>query len=109
MRRRRFLFLSASFSAAVLSGCATDAKSRPNATAEAAPPTARPLSPEAARQFATLAPNVREAYTFAFDRPDVLQWVPCYCGCAGQGHTSNLDCFVKPGSGEIVLDAHGAT
>jgi hypothetical protein len=35
------------------------------------------------------------AYSFALARPDVLQWMPCYCGCAGAGHRSNLDCFFQ--------------
>jgi hypothetical protein len=42
------------------------------------------------------------AYAFALARPDVLQWLPCYCGCAAMDHRSNLDCFFKrrdmPGS-----------
>jgi hypothetical protein len=33
------------------------------------------------------------AYAFALARPDVLQWLPCYCGCAGIPHKSNLDCY----------------
>jgi hypothetical protein len=33
------------------------------------------------------------AYRFALERPDVLQWLPCYCGCAGIPHRSNLDCY----------------
>ncbi len=35
------------------------------------------------------------AYAFALARPDVLQWLPCYCGCEGMGHRSNLDCFFQ--------------
>lgn len=35
------------------------------------------------------------AYRFALARPDVLQWLPCYCGCAGMEHRSNLDCFFQ--------------
>lgn len=41
-------------------------------------------------------PEVRGAYAYALARPDVLQWLPCYCGCGGMGHRSNLDCFYKP-------------
>lgn len=40
-----------------------------------------------------LAPDWQAAYAFALARPDVLQWLPCYCGCAGMEHRSNLDCF----------------
>jgi hypothetical protein len=35
------------------------------------------------------------AYSFALARPDVLQWLPCYCGCTGIPHRSNLDCFFQ--------------
>ena len=35
------------------------------------------------------------AYAFALARPDVLQWLPCYCGCAGIPHRSNLDCYFQ--------------
>ena len=35
------------------------------------------------------------AYAFALARPDVLQWLPCYCGCGRMGHGSNLDCFFQ--------------
>ena len=41
-------------------------------------------------------PEVLEAYIFAAQHPEVLQYMPCYCGCEHPrtGHTSNLDCFV---------------
>ena len=38
---------------------------------------------------------VRAAYAYAVRRGDVLQYMPCYCGCEKQGHRSNRDCFVK--------------
>jgi uncharacterized protein with PCYCGC motif len=40
-------------------------------------------------------PETQTAYAFALARPDVLQWLPCYCGCAAMGHKSNLDCFFQ--------------
>jgi hypothetical protein len=52
------------------------------------------------------------AYQFALDRPDVMLWMPCYCGCGGHsGHKSARDCFVKPASssGNIQFDEHGST
>jgi hypothetical protein len=24
-----------------------------------------------------------------------LRYIPCYCGCAKDGHTSNASCYVK--------------
>lgn len=39
--------------------------------------------------------EVRALYQFAAERPDVLNYVPCYCGCVRLGHHSNEQCFVK--------------
>lgn len=36
------------------------------------------------------------AYAYALTRPDVLQYLPCYCGCIAMHHRSNLDCFLRP-------------
>ena len=38
---------------------------------------------------------IRAAYAFAARRPDVVQYLPCYCGCEKQGHQSLQFCFVK--------------
>ena len=37
--------------------------------------------------------RAREAYQAAKDIPEVLAELPCFCGCANQGHRSNLYCF----------------
>lgn len=39
--------------------------------------------------------EVRALYKFAAERPDILNYVPCYCGCERLGHHSNEQCFVK--------------
>ncbi|NIM50956.1 MAG: hypothetical protein GTN78_24470 [Gemmatimonadales bacterium] len=53
-------------------------------------------------------PVVVEAYRFAIANPEALNTIPCYCGCGGMGHTSNLDCYVKEfrADGSIVFDNH---
>jgi hypothetical protein len=38
---------------------------------------------------------VQQVYEFAARHPEVLQHVPCYCGCERMGHNGNHDCFVK--------------
>lgn len=40
--------------------------------------------------------KVQEAYVFAAKHPEVLRYMPCYCGCQNESppHTSNYDCFV---------------
>jgi hypothetical protein len=37
---------------------------------------------------------VTAAYEFAARNPDVLEFIPCFCGCESAGHTGNADCFV---------------
>jgi len=60
--------------------------------------------------FVEGAPHrTQTAYAFAISRPDVLRWLPCYCGCGAMGHASNLDCFVKPTEGApVVYEEHGS-
>ena len=46
-------------------------------------------------------PVIRQSYEVAQNNPQLLERMPCYCGCyIRPGHTSNLDCFV---------DNHGET
>ena len=37
---------------------------------------------------------IRKTYQFAADHPEVLRYMPCFCGCNQSGHRSNADCFV---------------
>ena len=52
--------------------------------------------------------SVQDAYRFAIANPQVLQEVPCYCGCGSMGHTSNYACYVQDedDQGEVVFDTH---
>ena len=61
-------------------------------------PTARP--PEV----------VKAAYKFAAEHPEVMSYVPCFCGCERMGHRGNEDCFVKARdvNGDVVQwEDHG--
>lgn len=48
-----------------------------------------------------------QAYRAALAQPELMAALPCYCGCVflSPGHTSLLDCFVKP---DGALDEHAA-
>jgi Protein of unknown function with PCYCGC motif len=53
---------------------------------------------------------VRAAYKFAAEHPEILSYVPCFCGCERAGHRGNEDCFVKARNarGDVTeWDAHG--
>lgn len=45
--------------------------------------------------FTRVDPRTEEAYAYALYHPQVVQWMPCYCGCARMDHRSNLDCYLK--------------
>lgn len=56
--------------------------------------------------------TVRQVYEFAARHPEVLKYVPCYCGCerVDIGHNGNHDCFVKSraANGTVTAwDSHG--
>ena len=50
--------------------------------------------------------RVREAYRFAVANRETLAYIPCYCGCGDEGHTSNASCYIKDASvsGKLVFD-----
>jgi hypothetical protein len=55
---------------------------------------------------------VRAVYKFAAEHPEVLGYVPCYCGCEREGHRGNDDCFVaaRNTAGDVTQwDPHGVT
>src|SRR6478672_2814260 len=47
---------------------------------------------------------VRAAYLFAAEHPEILGYVPCYCGCERSGHRGNDDCFVatRDANGDVT-------
>ena len=64
------------------------------------------LSPE----LRQLSPEIQEAYRFALANRDVLERIPCYCGCGNVGHMDNHMCYVQSESadGQVVFDYHAA-
>jgi hypothetical protein len=62
--------------------------------------------------FAPVRPMdiVRATYDFAAQHPEILSYVPCYCGCGSQGHKANDSCFVarRDARGNVLeWDTHG--
>jgi len=62
--------------------------------------------------FAPVRPMdvVRATYDFAANHPEILRYVPCFCGCGSQGHKANESCFVarRDKQGNVLeWDTHG--
>jgi Protein of unknown function with PCYCGC motif len=52
--------------------------------------------------------TVQAAYSFNAANPDIMEDIPCYCGCGDIGHTSNYDCYVSAvdAGGNITFENH---
>lgn len=111
VRRRRLLIGAA---AGVVSTACLRSLRTP--TAWQTPGSTPPLEPLAARPEAGIWPQlvkaapakVQDAYRWAGVNEEPLRYIPCYCGCAGQGHQDNFDCYVaeKRDGGWLVLSDH---
>jgi hypothetical protein len=97
--RRRFLVLAASVTcgACVAPG---------SPLGGLRPIYANPGANEWPEELAQQAPEVQEMYRYALANREVLQYMPCYCGCVEVGHRSNYDCYVRDvlPDGRVQLD-----
>jgi hypothetical protein len=53
-----------------------------------------PLLPTGIVMAVRPVPVMRATYEFAARHPEVMKYVPCFCGCERGGHQDNHDCFV---------------
>ena len=98
-------------------GPPTGRPAKPSAQHAAAKASARCMRVSTHRRFRTVgfAPVrpmdvVRATYDFAAQHPEILNYVPCYCGCGSQGHKANESCFVArrdPKGNVLEWDTHG--
>ena len=75
-----------------------------------APAGTLPPLPRVAFEPVLPMPVIQQVYEFAARHPEVLGYVPCYCGCESLGHKANDECFVKrrAADGRIVeWEPHG--
>ena len=63
-----------------------------------------PLLPDNLPYAARPADVVRTVYAFAAHHPEVLRYVPCFCGCERMGHHANDECFIakRSATGKVV-------
>ena len=110
---------------------ATPAATEADAARQAAAKAPSAEAEDAAREIAAMGPHkqaayppipfqayapprppavVTAAYEFAAEHPEILSYVPCFCGCEQGGHRGNHDCFVKAraANGDVVAwEPHG--
>ncbi len=120
MRRRRLLTASAVMVAAACTP--STAGTRSAAPSAAGSANGRPNDPNAGNPAAGIWPTfmvamnaqVKDAYLYAATHPEVLQYIPCYCGCGAAthngGHSDNERCYVveRASNGWMILEPHGS-
>jgi hypothetical protein len=64
--------------------------------------------------YSTYGPRPRDsviaAYRFAAAHPEIVEYLPCFCGCNRIGHRGNGDCFVRKRAADGAVthwDEHG--
>lgn len=89
---------------------AAEAKKQTPAPSKAAMAVTMPPVPNPGYAPGRPVDVTRAVYKFAAEHPEVLKFVPCYCGCESTGHGHNESCFVKrrDARGNVLeWDIHG--
>ena len=86
----------------------------PTAPAKRGVPAGATMPPLPLGDFSPARPGdqVQNAFLFAAEHPEVLQYVPCFCGCESRGHVGNDDCFVSARDAEgnvLAWEPHGVS
>jgi len=70
-----------------------------------------PSLPEVPQRAARPPDAIGAAYEFAARHPEVLGYIPCFCGCERKGHRSNHDCFIasRDAEGRVAWSPHAMT
>ena len=102
VKRRRLLLLAGGALASACTGAGEG--SRPGDALVAL--YANPKKGEWPPEFLELPAATQEMYRYAAANHEVLQYIPCFCGCVDGGHGSNFDCYVRAvyPDGRIRLD-----
>ncbi len=91
-------------------GMAGMAPGETNAYGYMAHPAGMAMAGTVLPDFAMQTPDLKTAYRFAVDHPEILSYLPCSCGCSVQGHLSNWNCYVKGVSdaGAVEFEQHAS-
>ena len=68
---------------------------RNDAPAVAVSPDTIPGAPPMPDWLKTASPLTQTEYAWAASHLKELQYIPCYCGCGGDGHTDNFSCYYR--------------
>ena len=96
-----FIFAIALFPI-LATGCKTSSTQKNMTKLDMAPISSMPADVQQA------AVSVQQAYQFAAANSDILNQIPCYCGCGAVGHSSNYACYIsgQKSDGALSFDSH---
>lgn len=102
---KRTLLLLMLVAALAASACGGQPSAAPAVESKLAPVSALPS------ELQDAPAEVKEAYRFAIANKELLEQIPCFCGCNAVGHKSNYSCYVADdgGPGDVLqFDSHAA-
>ena len=105
LRRVMLSIFILSIAGGLLTGCGTSTPSTSSSNNHDLKMAPMSMMPDQVKS----APVVtQQAYQYAVANPDVMQHIPCYCGCGNMGHTSNYSCYVESvdAAGKPKFDDH---
>ncbi|MCM3712641.1 PCYCGC domain-containing protein [Alkalihalobacillus oceani] len=110
MKKARFVLAAATLF--LFGGCQSTEESHSIHTNELGDVREATVSPDSMPEFLThYAEPIGAIYARVPDYQNVLEQMPCYCGCGeSAGHRSSYDCFIyeHQEDGGLVWDDHGA-
>ncbi|UAC49570.1 PCYCGC domain-containing protein [Bacillus aquiflavi] len=95
----------------ILAGCSADHENNASNTSQQPPVLEYKLGSNDWDVITSHTDNkkILEAYQIAVEHPEILDYMPCYCGCYEEdGHENNTDCFVDEIQNDVAkLDTMG--
>ncbi|GIN87234.1 hypothetical protein J6TS2_36200 [Heyndrickxia sporothermodurans] len=115
MVKKRSILVSLFISIFIISACSNGNDAEKGAQENKREHRGMPMGEETASadilpKFLTgTSETVQTIYQAAAEHQELLEHMPCYCGCGEMGHQNNYDCFIQENkkNGAIVWDEHG--
>ena len=109
MIKRSIFLLMMMVALPVLASCTSDEAADNKQTTASGDLQVKTASTQEMPEFlADKSEEMQQLYLVVAQHKDLLESIPCYCGCGEFGHQDNYDCFIHENGedGSVVWDDH---